>query len=59
MCSEEFALLEAEYVVVRILQKFRRFELDPRDKDAAVGAENQAWWLTAQMVVGSRRLNEW
>jgi len=41
VCSEEFALLEAGYVVVRILQKFRSFELDPRDKDVAMGAEKQ------------------
>jgi hypothetical protein len=34
-------LLEAGFVVVRILQKFRRLELDPRDKDVAVGAEKQ------------------
>lgn len=39
--SENFALLEAGYVVVRMLQKFKSFELDPTEKDIAVGTEKQ------------------
>ncbi|KAL8684199.1 MAG: hypothetical protein Q9224_006525, partial [Gallowayella concinna] len=40
----EFALLEAGFVVVRILQKFRSFELGPKDKNV----------ILVQMAVGLR-----
>ncbi|KAL8711970.1 MAG: hypothetical protein Q9220_003666 [cf. Caloplaca sp. 1 TL-2023] len=39
--GQEFALLEAGFVVVRILQKFRSFELGLEDKDIPVGTERQ------------------
>lgn len=41
-------------MVVRILQKFRSFELDPRDKDVAVGAENQEVTLVVASTDGCR-----
>jgi hypothetical protein len=41
-------------VVVRILQKFRSFELDPRDKGVAVGAENQEVTLVVASTDGCR-----
>ncbi|CAF9905365.1 MAG: hypothetical protein HETSPECPRED_004969 [Heterodermia speciosa] len=39
--GQDFALLEAGYVTVRILQKFRSFEMDPSCQDIGMGAENQ------------------
>ena len=51
---EEFALLEAGYVVVRILQKFRSFELDPIEKDIAVGEERQDVTLVLASTNGCR-----
>jgi hypothetical protein len=47
-------LLEAGFVVVRILQKFQSLELDPRDKDVAVGAENQEVTLVVASTDGCR-----
>lgn len=52
--GQEFALLEAGYVVVRILQKFRSFELDPRDKGIPVGAEKQEVTLVVASTDGCR-----
>jgi len=52
--SEDFALLEAGYVVVRILQRFRSFELDPRDKGVAVGAEEQEVTIVVASTNGCR-----
>ncbi|KAL8679207.1 MAG: hypothetical protein Q9186_004504 [Xanthomendoza sp. 1 TL-2023] len=50
----EFALLEAGFVVVRILQKFRSFELGPKDKDVVVGTENQEVTLVVASTNGCR-----
>lgn len=50
--AEEFALLEAGYVIVRMLQKFREFEMDPRTKNIAVGAENQEVTLVVASTDG-------
>lgn len=47
-------MLEAGFVVVRTLQKFRSFELDPRDKGVAVGAENQEVTLVVASTDGCR-----
>ena len=52
--SEEFALLEAGYVTVRILQKFRSFEMDPKWRDVGVGAENQDVTLVVASSDGCR-----
>ena len=54
LCLEEFALLEASYVVVRMLQKFRSFELHPGDKDIAVGTEKQEITLVLASFDGCR-----
>ncbi|KAG6985276.1 hypothetical protein G7Y79_00141g102130 [Physcia stellaris] len=50
--GQEFALLEAGYVIVRMLQKFREFEMDPRTKNIAVGAENQEVTLVVASTDG-------
>jgi hypothetical protein len=39
---------------VRILQKFQSFELDPRDKETPVGAENQEVTLVVASTDGCR-----
>ncbi|KAL8669813.1 MAG: hypothetical protein Q9168_005617 [Polycauliona sp. 1 TL-2023] len=52
--GQEFALLEAGFVVVRILQKFRSFELGPKDKDIAAGTENQEVTLVVASTNGCR-----
>ncbi|KAL9636695.1 MAG: hypothetical protein Q9204_002163, partial [Flavoplaca sp. TL-2023a] len=52
--GQEFALLEAGYVVVRILQKFRSFELGLKDKDVVVGTENQEVTLVVASTNGCR-----
>jgi hypothetical protein len=41
-------------VTVRILQKFRSFELDPRDKGIPLGVENQDVTLTLASTDGCR-----
>ena len=51
---EEFALLEAGYVVVRMLQEFRRFEMHIENKDVAVGAEKQEVTLVLASFDGCR-----
>jgi cytochrome P450 len=53
-CTEDFGLLEAGYVTVRILQKFRSFELDSRDARIAVGAEKQEVTLVVASTDGCR-----
>ncbi|KAL8734574.1 MAG: hypothetical protein Q9166_001474 [cf. Caloplaca sp. 2 TL-2023] len=52
--GQEFALLEAGFVVVRILQKFRSFELGPKDKGVVVGTENQEVTLVVASTNGCR-----
>lgn len=52
--TEEFALLEAGYLIVRILQKFRKFELDPSETDIVVGAEKQEVTLVVASTNGCR-----
>jgi len=54
MRLEEFALVEAGYVTVRILQKFRSFELDPRDRDVPLGTERQEVSLVLASADGCR-----
>jgi hypothetical protein len=39
--TEEFALLEASYTIVRLLQTFREFEYDPEQELVEVGDERQ------------------
>lgn len=41
-------------MIVRILQKFRSFEMDPRDKDVRVGAEKQDITLVVASTDGCR-----
>lgn len=47
-------MLEAKFVTVRILQKFRSFELDPRDMKVAVGTEKQEVTLVLASTDGCR-----
>lgn len=54
LSQEEFALLEAGYVTVRIVQKFRTLELDPRDTGIAVGTEKQEVTLVLASQDGCR-----
>ena len=39
--AEEFALLEASYAIIRILQTFQHFECDPAREISEVGQELQ------------------
>ena len=39
--TEEFALVEASYTIVRLLQTFNQFEYDPNQEVAQVGEERQ------------------
>lgn len=39
--TEEFALLEASYTIVRLLQNFQELEYDPEQEWAEVGEECQ------------------
>jgi hypothetical protein len=39
--TEEFAIVEASYTIVRLLQTFRDFEYDPDQEMAEVGEEHQ------------------
>lgn len=39
--TEEFALVEASYTIVRLLQIFKDFEYDPDQEIAEVGQEPQ------------------
>lgn len=41
-------------MVVRILQKFRSFELGPKDKDVVAGTENQEVTLVVASTNGCR-----
>jgi hypothetical protein len=41
-------------VIVRILQKFRAFELDPRDKNVRAGTEKQDITLVVASTDGCR-----
>jgi hypothetical protein len=52
--TEEFALFEAGYVTVRMLQKFRALELDPRDTEIALGTEKQEVTLVLASKDGCR-----
>ncbi|OAL31804.1 hypothetical protein AYO22_00674 [Fonsecaea multimorphosa] len=52
--GKEFALLEAGYVTVRIVQKFRTLELDPRDSGIAMGTEKQEVTLVLASQDGCR-----
>ena len=47
-------MLEAGYVTVRIMQKFRTLELDPRDTGIAVGTEKQEVTLVLASQDGCR-----
>ena len=51
---EDFGLLEAGFVTVRILQRFRSFEMDPEDLKVAVGAERQEVTLVVASTDGCR-----
>jgi hypothetical protein len=51
---EEFVLLEAGFVITRVLQKFRSFELDPKDRNTAVSAEKQEVTLVLASTDGCR-----
>ncbi|KAL8650886.1 MAG: hypothetical protein Q9226_004956 [Calogaya cf. arnoldii] len=50
--GQEFVLLEAGFVAVRILQKFRSFELGPKDRNAVVGTEHQEVTLVLSSTNG-------
>ncbi|KAL8895763.1 MAG: hypothetical protein Q9192_003459 [Flavoplaca navasiana] len=52
--GQEFAILEAGYVVVRIVQKFRNLKLGLKDKDVVVGTENQEVTLVVASTNGCR-----
>ena len=52
--EENFALLEAGYVTVRVLQRFQRLELDPRDMGIPVGAEKHEVTLVLASRDGCR-----
>ncbi|KIW67453.1 hypothetical protein, variant [Phialophora macrospora] len=52
--GQEFALFEAGYVTVRILQRFRALELDPRDTKIALGTEKQEVTLVLASKDGCR-----
>ena len=54
LCLEEIALLETSYVAVRMLQKFRGFELHPGDKNVAIGTEKQEITLVLAPSDGCR-----
>jgi hypothetical protein len=61
--AEEFALLEASYVIIRLLQTFADFEYDPGQEMPAVGEERQdvtlaissgdGCWIRAQPYITS------
>lgn len=51
---EAFALLEASYVVVRILQKFRGFDIGTKDMVVAAGAEKREVTLVVASINGCR-----
>ncbi|ETI22164.1 hypothetical protein G647_06237 [Cladophialophora carrionii CBS 160.54] len=52
--GQEFALFEAGYVTVRVLQKFQTLELDPRDTKIALGTEKQEVTLVLASKDGCR-----
>lgn len=47
-------MLEAGFVITRILQKFRSFELDHKDRDNVMGAEKQEVTLVLASTDGCR-----
>jgi len=52
--GQEFALVEAGFVITRMLQKFRNFELEPRDMNTALGTEKQEVTLVLSSTDGCR-----
>jgi hypothetical protein len=50
--TEDFAIVEASYTIVRLLQTFREFEYDPHQKMVKVGDERQDVTLVLAPVDG-------
>ncbi|CAG8955168.1 hypothetical protein HYFRA_00007184 [Hymenoscyphus fraxineus] len=57
--GQEFALLEAGFVTVRILQRFSKLELHPDDAKIPVGKEDQEVTLVVASTSGCRVKASW
>ena len=54
LSTEEFALLEASYAIIRILQAFPDIQMPVDEKSEAIGEEKQVLTFTVSAADGCR-----